>query len=201
MQAQTLKDDKAVTHFYIVNIDEDLLDVSTSAKVNDKTPSRNEFVVGIIDTFYAIASERFKNELGLELLPLGELQGKVKYNSQYPNCPDMTNIKKVLKNAAGYKYYTDYFVNIFSDNNTDSSVKSAPNRIRPLYAICFTIYDASGKQVKKIDMTYKSRKPLAENKQDMKDLNQQMKSKLSKFYSEALTGFAFEYKKKMTAQL
>jgi hypothetical protein len=200
LQAQALQADKAVTHFYIVNLDEDLLDVFTSAKADNKTPSSDEFIKSIIDTFYTIASDKFKNELGLELLPLSELQGKVKYNSQFPNCPDMANIKKVLKHATGYKYYTDYFVNVFSDI-PDTPVKPAPNKIKPLYAISFTIYNESGKQIKKIDIAYKSKKALADNKQDMSKVSQQMKLKLSDFYSEALKGVTVEYKKRMTAQL
>jgi hypothetical protein len=199
-QAQTSPENKAVTHFYIVNLDEELVDVFTSTKTDNKTVAGNEFIQSVIDTFYTIASAKFKNELGLELLPLAELNGKVKYNNQFPNCPDMTNIKKVLKHASGYKYYMDYFVNVFSDV-PESSVTSLPTRIKPLYAISFTIYDGSGRQVKKIDLSYKSKKPLIENKQDMSRVSQVMKIKLSSYYSEALNGVTLEYKKRMTAQL
>ena len=203
LNAQTLPDKIAVTHFYMVNLDEDLANVFTykSAKTPDKY-SVGDVVASIIDTFYTIAAERFKNELGLQLLPLNELKSRIKYNSLYPNCPDLSNIKKVLKCASGYNYYTDFFVNIFSELNTESPVRPLPNKIKPLYAISFTLYDNTGKIVQKIDFSYKSRQALSESsKADFDRNSQQLKSKLCDLYAEALNGFEIVCKKKLTAQL
>jgi hypothetical protein len=202
LNAQSLQERRAVTHFYVVNLDEDLYNVFTQAKHESSPGVENELIASILDTFYTIASVKFRNELGLELLPLTELKDKIKYNSRYPNCPDMSNIKKVLKSVAGYDYYADYYVNVFSDLNTDSQVQTPLSRIKPLYAISFTLYNATGKIVEKIDFSYKSRKTLAENsKVDVNKNGQQLKSKLCDLYSEALNGFYVICRKKLTASL
>lgn len=199
LKAQSLQSNKTATHFFIVNMDENLLNVLNVIK-NDKkneTPSSEpmdkDLMESIIDTFYFISSEKFKIEFGIELLPLNELQCKIKYSNLFPNCPDVANIKKVIKNASGYKFYTDYFVNIFSDINTDYPVKSLMH-IRPLYAICFNLYDATGKLVKNIKFSYKSKKPLADNRLDIEKTEQQMKSELSQFYTDALNEYASMHK-------
>jgi hypothetical protein len=204
IHAQFLQDKRAVTHFYIVNLDEDLYNVFTPVQ-QENLPSTNiagEVMTSILDTFYTIASVKFKNELGLEMLPLTELKDKIKYNTQFPNCPDLSNIKKVLKSVAGYEYYADYYVNVFSDLNTTSPNQPSLSKIRPLYAISFTLYDAKGKTIEKIDFSYKSRKSLAENpKADVSTDRQQLKVKLCDLYSEALNGFYTICRKKLTAQL
>lgn len=204
LNAQNLQGEKTVTHFYIVNIDNDLRDAITSnnSDVNYLKTFSNNFVASIIDTFYTIASEKIKSDLGLELLPLNELQHKIKYNREYPNCPDVYNIKKVLKGVAGYKYYMDYYVNVFSDLNTDSPVIPSLTRIRPLFAISFTLFNDQGKPVEKVTYSYKSRKPLAEvNKQTNGSINEQLKTRLCDYYTEALNAFSEVCKKKQLAQL
>ena len=208
LNAQAIQGEKSVTHFYIVNLDENLFDVFSSGMVDSKTTKSidnevvDEFIAGVIDTFYTIAAEKFKEDIGLELLPLNELNNKIKYNKKYPNCPDMDNIKKVLKNVSGYKYYMDYFVNIFSDANTDFSAKPTPNRIKPLFAISFNLYDGTGKLIEKIDYSYKSNKSLSEgSKPGIRPKSQQMKVRLCNSYSDALNGFSIVCKRKLTAQL
>jgi len=159
IKAQSLQSSKAVTHFFMVTMDENLLDVLNVIKDDKKNetqltqPVDKDLMESIIDTFYSISTEKFKSEFGLDLLPLNELQSKVKYNTLFSNCPDAINIKKVIKNASGYKFYTDYFVNVFSDINTEYPVKPSLLRIRPLYAFCFNLYDASGKLLKNICFT------------------------------------------------
>lgn len=200
--AQSLQDKRAVTHFYVVNLDEDLYNVFTLAQDVSSTNNENNVIASILDTFYTIASLKFKDELGLEMLPLSELKDKIKYNNQYPNCPDVANIKKVLRSVAGYEYYVDYYVNVFSDVNPNSPVRPPVNKIKPLYAISFTLCNATGKVIEKIDFSYKSRKTLAENpKVDISKDGQQLKSKLCDLYTEALNGFYIVCRKKLTAQL
>ena len=203
LKAQSLQSNKTATHFFIVNMDENLLNVLNEIK-NDKknetssaVPIDKDLMESIIDTFYSISSEKFKIEFGIDLLPLNELQSKIKYSNLFPNCPDVVNIRKVIKNASGYKFYTDYFVNIFSDINTDYPVKNALMHIRPLYAFCFNLYDATGKLVKNIKFSYKSKKPLADNRLDIEKTKQQMKAELSQFYSDALNEYASMHKLKL----
>jgi len=199
--AQTTSKDKAVTYFYVVNLDDDLSRILSLKKVVEKDSTafdqklNNEMIASIADTFYTITLEKFRHELGLELLPLNALQGQVKYNTKYPNCPDVSNVKKVLKSASGYKYYADYYVNVFSDVSIYSPVIPSPTGIKPLYAISLTIYDQTGKVLKKINLSYKSNKALVDLKADSNKSGEQMKSKLCNMYSEALNRVATEYKK------
>ena len=203
MNAQNLQGEKSATHFFIVNFDENLYDVLTSAKADKKSADANgkEFIASIIDTFYSIATEKLKSEIGLELLPLNELHDKIKYNKEYPNCPDMDNIKKVLKSASGYKFYMDYYINVFSDLNSDLTINLSPSKIRPLYAIRFVLYDGLGKPVEKIDFSYKSKKPLADGNKQVNRTGQQLKLRLCDFYNEALDGFSIVCRKKLTSRL
>ena len=203
LEAQNLQGERSVTHFYIVNMDNDLMEILTGNENSKLSRSTgNEFIAGIIDTFYTIAAERLKSEIGLEMLPLAELQNKIKYSKEYPNCPRTDNIKKVLKSASGYKYYMDYFVNIFSDTYMESFSTPPPTRVKPLFAICFTLYDATGKPIEKVDFSYKSRKTLADpNRPTGQKLAQQMKSRLCEDYNDALDGFSVICRRKLTAQL
>lgn len=205
VNAQSINSEKAATHFYIVNLDNELLDIlnqtNAKGKLDAATMEKTDMVASIIDSVYNMSSQVFKSDLGLELLPLNELQSKIKYNSEFPNCPNMVNIKKVLKTASGYKYYADYFVNIFSGLNPDSQAKPSLNQIRPLYAISFTLYDGTGKIVKKMDFSYKSKKPLADNKKDAAKTNEEIKSKICSQYNLALNEFTAEYKKMLIAKL
>jgi hypothetical protein len=200
-EAQTPLKDKTVTYFYVVNLDDDLSRILSLPQVVEKDTNamnqkpNNELLASIADTFYTITLEKFRHELGLELLPLNALQGQVKYSTKYPNCPDVTNVKKVLKSASGYKYYADYYVNVFSDVSIYSPVIPSPTGIKPLYAISLTIYDQTGKLLKKINLSYKSNKALAEPRVDSNKTTERMKSKLCNLYSEALNQVAVEYKK------
>lgn len=207
LKAQSLQGEKAVTHFYNVNLDDGILDLFSSVKIDNKIfePTNkkvtNEFTANIIDTFYTIASAKLREELGLELLPLSELHSKIKYSRKYPNCPDMVNIKKVLKNASGYQYYADFFVNVYSDfpQNPENLF---PEKIKPLYAISFSLYNAKGETVEKIEFSFRSKEVMAnEGNQDLTIKGQQLKLNLCKNYSEALNGFSTICKKKLTAQL
>lgn len=205
INAQTLQGQKSATHFFMVNLDADIAEVLSAGdavkNVSVYSLSSNGMITSIIDTFYQIAEERFKAELGLELLPLGELKNKIRYNKDYPLCPDMPNIKKVLKTASGYKFYLDYYVNVFSDLYQETMAKPTPARIRPLFAICFTLYNASGIAVEKVEYSYKTRKPLAQANLSTDKSCQQIKTRLCEYYSEALEGFSVVCRKKLTAQL
>jgi hypothetical protein len=187
----TIKPKAAATHFYTVNFDEKLLDIFALAKTGKIIKSNEEPVAAITDTFYTIAAEKFKTDLNLELLPINELKGKVKYSNLYPDCPD---IKKVLKAAKGYKYYVDYYVNIYS--NTAPAADNMPTDIvTPMYAISFTVYDDNGKEFAKMHFVYKSKMPLTKNKQEYDKLGGHIKSNLCSLYSEALNELTIEYKK------
>lgn len=205
INAQTLQGQKSATHFFMVNLDADIAEVLSANDAGKSVTvfslSSNEMITSIIDTFYQIAEERFKAELGLELLPLGELKNKIRYNKDYPLCPDMPNIKKVLKTASGYKFYLDYYVNVFSDLYQETMAKPTPTRIRPLFAICFTLYNASGIAIEKVEYSYKTRKPLAQANWPADKSCLQIKTRLCEYYSEALEGFSIVCRKKLTAQL
>ncbi len=197
--AEEIKGEKAATLFYIVNLDDQMLDVfkQVKAKTDDASASDNKIEVtsGVIDSIYAISSDVFKDDLGLELLPLNELQNKVKYNSQFPNCPNEgNNIKKAVKNATGYKFYVDFFVNIYSGLNPSPNSKVTAKQIRPLYAISFTIYNKSGNVTLKKEFTYRSNDTLADNKKGKKITEQDIMSKLYNTYRTALREFTSEYK-------
>lgn len=198
LRAQSLQGSQPVTYFYTVNFDDNMVSIFNSSDTASSVPSttfdNSKFLASLADTFYCIAAEKFKAELGLELLPLNELQGKVKYSNAYPECPNLASIKKAVKTAAGYKYYVDYYVNVFSDLSPESTLEPNAKRIRPLYAISFTIYNRSGKPVKEIKLSYKSRKPLADEKEDMSAPSCQMKVKLCNFYNEALNELTEVYK-------
>jgi hypothetical protein len=207
LHAQSLNGEKAVTHYFMVNIDESIQDIFSSVKPEKNIPKskenqekKNRIIEGIIDTFYTIASARVKEELGLELLPLNELHNKIKYSSEYPNCPKMTDIKKVLLSASGYKYYVDFYINIYS-NFSEAAETSSPDRIKPLYAISFTLYDAKGKLVKKTNFSFRSKEVLVkETIKDQNFLGTYMKTNLCNYYNEALNGFSNLDKKKLTAE-
>ena len=196
LKAQSAPKDTAVTYYYIINLDDNLTDLFSSGKKDLVTQVSDSLLSSIIDTFYNITIEAFKKELGLEFLPLNELHGKIKYNSLYPQCPDFTNIKKLLKITSGYDYYTDYFVNIFSDLNARTPGIISPSKIRPLFAISLGLHDSKGALVKSINLSYKSKKPLADPKSLTKKINpQSVKLKLCDSYSEALVEVTKAYKK------
>lgn len=203
--AQLFNSEKAVTHFYIVNVDKNLLGLSNSTNVGDENKEieeiRSDLLTNIIDSIYTLSSEMFKTEIGLELLPLGELKNKIAYNANFPKCPDMVNIKKVLKKASGYKYYADYYVNIFSGFNGEYLAKPHFAQIKPLYAICFTLYDNTGRIVKKIDFSYKSKVPFGNNKKGSVKTNQEVQTRLCDMYCDAFKEFAQEYKRVLVAKL
>lgn len=196
LKAQSLQGSQPVTYFYTVNFDDNMVSIFNSSDTVSCVPSttfeNSKFLSSLVDTFYSLAAEKFKAELGLELLPLNELQGKVKYSNAYPECPNLASIKKAVKTAAGYKYYVDYYVNVFSDLSPESTLEPNAKRIRPLYAISFTIYNRNGKPVKEIKLSYKSRKPLAD--EDLSAPSCQMKAKLCNFYNEALNELTEVYK-------
>lgn len=198
LKAQKLQGSQPVIYFYTVNFDDNMVSIFNSSdtlnNVSSTVLSNDKFLASLVDTFYCIAANKFKNELDLELLPLSELQGKVKYSNTYPECPNLANIKKAVKTAAGYKYYVDYYVNVFSDLSPESTLEPSAKRIRPLYAISFTIYNRNGKPVKEIKLSYKSRKPLADEKDDMFAPSCHMKAKLCSFYNEALNELTEVYK-------
>jgi hypothetical protein len=200
IKGQSLQTNQSVTYFYTVNFDKTLAQLFNSTDVNNtinesyNTFTNNDVIAGIIDTFYCIASEKFRSELSMELLPLKELQGKVKYSMMYPKCPSITNIKKVMKSASGYQYYVDYYINVYSDLTPTLYDALPPTRIRPVYAISFTIYDSNGVQVKEIKLCYKSKKTLANEQEKLDKTSQKMKSQLCSFYSEALNQLTMAYK-------
>jgi len=193
---------KAVTHFYIVNFDNELLNFLNASKEDISNNSLNSPVTMLImDTLYQISTQIFKKELGLELLPLNELQNKIKYNKTFPDCPDVFSINKVLKKASGYKYYIDYYVNIFSDVTNKSALTSSLSQIKPLYAISFTLYDSNGKVVKKFQYSYRSTEPLANDKEKKQISKQDIKTNLCSTYEVALKKFTSGYKKNLVASL
>ena len=195
LKAQSMQSCNAVTHFFIVNLDENMADVLNFLQNEKKTDNfmgellDKKAFEEIMDTFYTIFCEKFKNEFGINLLPLRELQNKIKYNSHFPTCPDVVNIKKVIKNASGYKYYTDFFVNIFSDLSAEYPAKPSLMRIKPIYALCFNLYDSNGALIRNICFSYKSKKSLAETRHELNKTIQEMKAELSEFYSDALNEF------------
>lgn len=207
VNAQTPEAGKAATHFYIVNVDNALLNISGpgTAKNNDDEDDdiaiQNEVVTHIIDSIYTISSELFKSQLGLELLPLNELKSKIRYSSEFPNCPNTTNIKRVLKKVSGYKYYADYYVNIFSGYNNEYLAKPHLTQIKPLYALSFTLYDNSGKVVKRIDFSYRSKKPMFNSNKNVNISSEKVKTELCNLYTDALKEFTIEYKKVLLAKL
>lgn len=73
--------EKAATHFYIVNLDEQILDMfnqfTDNCKDQQVNPIKKEFTANVIDSIYAISAQMIKMEIGLELLPLSELQNKI----------------------------------------------------------------------------------------------------------------------------
>lgn len=195
--------EKAATHFYIVNIDNDLLSIMNS--INNENISgatvAGSIANSIIDTIYEISAQTFRTQLGLDLLPLSELRDKIKYNKTYPECPDMVNINKVLKVASGYKYYVDFYVNIYSEITNESVINPTPSQIRPLYAISFTLYDNTGKVIKKLQYSYQSPKVLEENKKRSVAIDKIVKTNLCGMYEIALKEFTSEYKKNLVAAL
>ena len=196
LKAQSMQSSNAVTHFFIVNLDENMVDVLNFLKNEKKADNFTGELLdkkafeSIMDTFYTIFSEKFKNEFGINLLPLGALQNKIRYSNQFPNCPAVVNIKKVIRNASGYKYYTDFFVNIFSDLTSEYPAKPSLLRIKPIYALCFNLYDGNGTLIRNICFSYKSKKSLAENRHESNKTIQEMKEELSEYYSDALNEFA-----------
>ncbi len=198
LRAQALQGTQPVTYFYTVNFDDNMVSIFNSSDTVNNVPSttfdNGKFLASLVDTFYCLAANKFKSELDLDLLPLSELQGKVKYSNTYPECPNLSSIKKAVKSAAGYKYYVDYYVNVFSDLSPESTLEPNAKRIRPLYAISFTIYNRDGKAVKEIKLSYKSRQPLACEKEEMSAPSCQMKAKLCDFYNEALNELTEVYK-------
>jgi hypothetical protein len=199
--AQSLQGEKVATHFYIVNLDEGLQKFFSSEKTDRSKFTEitldNKIIANIIDTFYTIATNKLKDDLGLNLLPLKELQNKIKYNSEYPNCPETANIKKVLKSVSGYTYYTDFYVNVYSDFSENMEALS-PDKIKPLYAISFTLYDAKGNSIEKTDFSFRSKETLT--KDSIQDKNK-IKMNLCKYYYEALNGLSIACKKKFVAEL
>jgi hypothetical protein len=201
INAQSLLIDHTATHFYIVNFDKNLNEIFNSTEPDSKNPFsfkekvNKEFISSIIDTFYKIASDKFKSELGLELMPLNELQGKVKYNESYPDCPYVANIKKVVKSVSGYQYFVDYYVNVFTDLSVNSAPTLTPAMIKPIYAISFTIYNNNGKLLKQIQLCYKAKKSLAKTHEINTNTNKEVKTELCSFYNEALDQVAMAYKR------
>jgi len=190
VKSQSTQNLSAVTHFYIVNLDDKLLE-----SINDINRLDNSKYLthkSIIDTFYSISVSFFKDALGLELLPLNELRKKVKYNDQFPECPAAVGVKRVIKSASGYEFYADYYVNVFSDNVDNDNEAYA---VKPLFAISFTLYDSFGNRVKQIEYSYKSRKALdIKNIENSPDKGEAIKGQYSELYSNALSSFFTHYK-------
>ena len=133
----------------------------------------------------------FKNDLGLDLLPLNDFEDKA---SESLNCPEMINIKKVLKTSSGFNYYVDYYVNIFSGNNNDTVSNPTLNQIRPLYVISFTLYDNERNVLKRMQYVHRSVQPLADKLAVSQRTSEDIKLALCNIYKEALKEFAFEFK-------
>jgi hypothetical protein len=198
--AQTTTPEKAATHFFIVNLDGHLMDaLNPSQEFTDDQAYELNAISVIIDSLYRISAETFKNELNIELLPLTELKSKIKYNRFFPNCPNVTNVKKVIKVAAGYTYYADFYVNIFSGITNEVTSKPSLYKIRPLYAFSFTLYDKSGKVVKKIDFNYKAKKSLVDSSYDTHKSGNDVKAAIVSLFHSAVYEFSAEYKKKLLA--
>jgi hypothetical protein len=201
LNSQTLPGGRTATYFYIVNFDNNLNELfkltgsEVSSSIDLVEGLNKKFTTNIIDTFYTIASEKFKTELGLELKPLSELTGKVKYNKSYPDCPSVDNVKKVIKSVSGYQYFVDYYVNVFSENSDNPESSLSPSIVKPIYAISFTLYDTNGKTLKQIQLCYRAKKSLAKTHKMDKSTHQEIKSELCSFYSEALDQVAMVYKR------
>jgi len=186
IKAGNLEVEKAATLFYIVNLDDQMIDMFNQAKPKGEEQSVNsdklELKSSVMDSIYAISCEVFKNDLGLELLPLNELHNKIKYNNQYPNCPNGEYVKKLVKTGSDYKFYADFYVNIYSGLGTSSIVKPNAKQIKPLYAISLTLYNKSGNVTLKKEFSYKSKDPLAESKKSKTLSAEEIKSKLYDYY-------------------
>lgn len=193
--------ERAATHFYTVNFDSKFqnyfsLDDSKGDSLNYTLS--NKFTQAIADSMYVISANAFKTELGLELLPLSELKDKVRYNNEYPNYPDAIKIKKVLKSASGYKYYVDFYINVFSGYSIDPTERPSLNHVKPIYAISFTLYNGNGNILKKIQFSHPSSEPIVENKCDKKE---HVELLLCNLYKEAMKEFTNEYKAGIAAAL
>lgn len=195
VKAKSIDPEKVAPLYYIVNLDKKLQNVFHQLNVDCKLDTYNNSTEtsSLADSLYAMSNLTFKNDLGIELLPLNDFEDKA---SETINCPEMINIKKVLKTSAGYNYYVDYYVNIFSGNNIDSVSRPSLNQIRPLYVISFTLYDNQRNVLSRMQYVYRSSKPLAEKLNGTKSTEQDIKMALCNIYQEALKEFAFEFQSK-----
>jgi hypothetical protein len=195
VKAKPIDPEKVAPLYYIVNLDKKLQNVFFQPNVDSKLDSYNNSneTSSLADSLYTMSNLAFKNDLGFELLPLNDFEDKA---SESVNCPEMINIKKVLKTSSGYNYYVDYYVNIFSGNNIDSVSRPSLNQIRPLYVISLTLYDNGRNVVNRIQYVYRSSKPLAEKLNGTKRTEQDIKMALCDIYQDALKEFAFEFNNK-----
>jgi hypothetical protein len=201
--AQAQSPEKAATHFYIVNFDtkfQDFFSLDGNSSDSLNYALTDQFTQSIADSMYVISANAFKNDLGLELLPLTELRDKVRYNSEFPNYPDAVNIKKVLKSASGYKYYVDFYINVFSGFSIDPTEKPSLNHTKPIYAISFTLYNGNGNILKKIQFSHHSKELIIENP-NTTDKKIYVETLLCNLYEEAIKEFTTEYKAGIAAAL
>lgn len=192
VKAKPIDPEKVAPLYYIVNLDKKLQNIIFQPNIDSKLDTYcNYEIASLADSLYSMSNTAFKKDLGLDLLPLNDFEDKA---SESFNCPEMINIKKVLKTSTGFNYYVDYYVNIFSGNNIDSISNPSLNQIRPLYVICFTLYDNQRNVLTRMQYVHRSSQPLADKLTGSRKTYEDIKLALCNIYKDALKEFAFEFK-------
>ena len=112
----------------------------------------NRLIASLVDTLYQITQKHFKDSLNITLLPLNELEGKIKYDEYgYPSAPLEGSKRIAIKKAPGYKRYAKLYINFHTGTSAGFKGLTVGQKL-PKVWIKMKVYDENKDKLKSISV-------------------------------------------------
>ena len=130
-------------------------------KTEYKHNGGNKLTASLIDTVYNITSARLKEKYNAELLPMEELDGKIKYiyGDPYNALPNAT-LKLARKNTTGYATYAKLFVSVQRQGVGVGNGFVDLGSTKAIVMVWMEIYDKDGNKIKDVKGEAKGEEPI-----------------------------------------
>ncbi|MFT3738785.1 MAG: hypothetical protein QM786_08495 [Breznakibacter sp.] len=124
----------------------------------------NKLTASLIDTVYSITNAKLKEKYNAELLPLKELDGKIKYvyPEPYYVFPN-TTLKQAMKYANGYDWYGKCFISVERQGVGVGTDLVEVGSSKAIVMVWMEIYDKDGNKIKDVKGEAKGDESIIEN--------------------------------------